>query len=250
MRKKCSIMHNYQIKLEQFEGPLDLLLQLTEQEKLDITRVSLAKIADQYLEYIANTHDITLGHLADFLSVASRLILIKSKALLPLLEFTEEEEEEIKDLEYQLAEYKKFKEAAKNLANLYDLPEMCFSREGFSGLGVVFYPPENITSEDLKKTFSKILGEIPIIEKLEEEMVKEVLTLEEKIVHLQSTLKERVQTSFSELVANAVDKVEIVVSFLAMLEMVKQKLIHVEQGELFSEIQMKHREQHTVTSNQ
>lgn len=243
-------MHNYQIKLEQFEGPLDLLLQLTEQEKLDITRVSLAKIADQYLEYIANTHDITLGHLADFLSVASRLILIKSKALLPLLEFTEEEEEEIKDLEYQLAEYKKFKEAAKNLANLYDLPEMCFSREGFSGLGVVFYPPENITSEDLKKTFSKILGEIPIIEKLEEEMVKEVLTLEEKIVHLQSTLKERVQTSFSELVANAVDKVEIVVSFLAMLEMVKQKLIHVEQGELFSEIQMKHREQHTVTSNQ
>ena len=233
-------MHNYQIKIEQFEGPLDLLLQMTEDQKLDITRVSLAKIADQYLEYIANTQNITLEHLADFLSVASRLILIKSKALLPMLEFTEEEEEEIKDLEYQLAEYKKFKEASKNLANLYDTPDMSFSREGFSGLGIVFYPPENIVSEDLMKAFSKILGEIPILEKLEEEMVREVLTLEEKIEHLQNTLREKIQTSFSELVANAEDKIEIVVSFLAMLEMVKQKLIHVEQGELFSEIQLKH----------
>ena len=233
-------MHIYQIKTEQFEGPLDLLLQMTEDQKLDITRVSLAKIADQYLEYIANTQNITLEHLADFLSVASRLILIKSKALLPMLEFTEEEEEEIKDLEYQLAQYKKFKEAAKNLANLYDAPDMSFSREGFSGLGIVFCPPENITKEDLFKTFSKILGEIPVLEKLEEEMVREVLTLEEKIIHLQNTLREKVQTSFSELVANTEDKIEIVVSFLAMLEMVKQKLIHVEQGELFSEIRLKH----------
>jgi segregation and condensation protein A len=237
----------YHIKLEQFEGPLDLLLQLTEQEKLDITRVSLAKIADQFLEYIANAQDITLEHLADFLSVASRLILIKSKALLPLLQFTEEEEEEIKDLEHQLAEYKKFKEAAKNLSFLYGSPRESFSREGFLGLGVVFYPPANITGDDLAKVFSKILGEIPILEKLEEEMVKEVLTLEERIVHLQDTLRERVQTSFSELVANAKDKVEVVVSFLAMLELMKQKLIHVEQGELFSEIRLRHKEVKSIT---
>lgn len=230
----------YHIKIEQFEGPLDLLLQLTEQEKLDITRVSLAKIADQYLAYIAEAKDITLAHLADFLTVASRLILIKSKALLPMLEFTEEEEEEIKDLEYQLAEYKKFKDASKGVADLFDSSRVSFSREGFSGLGMVFYPPENITAQDLQKAFAKVLGEIPIIEKLEEEMVNEILTLEDKIVHLQNTLRERVTTSFSELVANAKDKVEIVVSFLAMLELVKQKIIHVEQGELFSEINLKH----------
>jgi len=231
----------YNIKIEQFEGPLDLLLQLTEQEKLDITRVSLAKIADQYLEYITGAQDITLEHLADFLAIAARLILIKSKALLPMLEFTEEEEAEIKDLEYQLAEYKKFKEAAKNLAILFNCPKVSFSREGFLGQRVVFFPPKNIVVSDLAKTFSRILGEIPILEKLEEEMVKEVLTLEERIIHLQDTLREKVQTSFSDLVFNAKDKVEIVVSFLAMLELVKQKLIHVEQGELFSEIHMKHR---------
>jgi segregation and condensation protein A len=233
----------YQIKTEQFEGPLDLLLQLTEDQKLDITRVSLAKIADQYLEYIANTQNITLEHLADFLSVASRLILIKSKALLPMLEFTEEEEEEIKDLEYQLAEYKKFKEASRKLAELSDNQKISFSRESFWGQRVVFYPPKNITAGDLAKIFSKILGEIPVIEKLEQELVREVLTLEEKIEHLRSTLKEKMQTSFSELVENAKDKVEIIVSFLAMLELMKQQLIHVEQGELFSEIRMKHKQQ-------
>ena len=233
-------MRNYKIKTEHFEGPLDLLLQLTEDQKLDITRVSLAKIADEYLEYIANTQNITLEHLADFLSVASRLILIKSKALLPTLELTEEEEEEIKDLEYQLAEYKKFKEAAKEISELFVSSQAAFSRESFLGQSVVFFPPENFGTDDLEKTFSKILGEIPLIEKLEEEMVREVLTLEEKIEHLQNTLKERVETSFSEVIADAKDKIEIVVSFLAMLEMVKQRIIHVEQGELFSEINMKH----------
>ncbi|EKE19722.1 MAG: Chromosome segregation and condensation protein ScpA [uncultured bacterium] len=233
----------YHIKLEQFEGPLDLLLQLTEQEKLDITRVSLAQITDQYLQYIAEAKNIDLAHLADFLTIASRLILIKSKALLPMLEFTEEEEEEIKDLEHQLAEYKKFKEASVRLAQIFDSPQVCFSREGFLGLGSVFYPPENIEASDLKKAFEKVLGEIPIVEKLEEEMVKEVLTLEDRIVHLQETLRERVTTSFSQLVANAKDKVEVVVSFLAMLELVKQRIIHVEQGELFSEIHLKHKDQ-------
>ncbi|EKE19337.1 MAG: Chromosome segregation and condensation protein ScpA, partial [uncultured bacterium] len=209
---------SYHIKLDQFEGPLDLLLQLTQQEKLDITRVSLAQITDQYLEYISQAKNINLAHLADFLTVASRLILIKSKALLPMLEFTEEEEEEIKDLEHQLAEYKKFKDAARKLAELFESKRISFSREGFSGLGVVFYPPENIVADDLKNAFSKVLGEIPVVEKLEEEMVKEILTLEEKILHLQETLREKVQTSFSQLVANAKDKVEVVVSFLAMLE--------------------------------
>lgn len=231
---------DYNIKLEQFEGPLDLLLQLTQQEKLDITRVSLAKITDQYLEYIAQAKNITLAHLADFLTVASRLILIKSKALLPMLEFTQEEEEEIKDLEYQLAEYKKFKDVAVKMAELFDSLDNSFSRDGFVGLPTLFYPPKNITSGDLLKSFSKMLGEIPVQEKLEQEMIENVLTLEDKILHLQETLRQKVETSFSQLVSNAKDKVEIVVSFLAMLELVKQRIIHVEQGELFSEINLKH----------
>lgn len=232
----------YHIKLEQFEGPLDLLLQLTQEEKLDITRVSLAKIADQYLGYISQAESISLENLSEFLSVAAKLILIKSKALLPLLEFTEEEEEEIKDLEYQLAEYKKFKEIALKINELTEKRTISLSREGFLGRQAIFYPPENITANDLKAAFEKLLGDIPLLEKLEQELIREVLTLEDKIIHLQDTLRERVTTSFSELVANTEDKVEIVISFLAMLELVKQRIIHVEQGELFSEIHLRHKE--------
>ncbi len=230
----------YHIKLEQFEGPLDLLLQLIEQEKLDITRVSLSRVADQYLEYIGNRENISLENLSQFLSVASRLILIKSKALLPLLRFSEEEEEEIKDLEHQLAEYKKFKDISLKIGELVDAGRICFSRDSYVGFESFFCPPENIGVVDLKKSFEKVLGGIPILEKLEEDVVREILTLEDKILHLQDTLRKKVEATFSEMVSGSTDRIEIVVSFLALLELVKQKVIHVEQGELFSEIRMKH----------
>ncbi len=232
----------YKIRLEQFEGPLDLLLQLIENEKLDITRVSLAQVTDQYLEYIDQAHDVSLAHMADFLTVASRLILIKSKALLPLLEFTEEEEQEIRDLEYSLAQYKKYKEAALVLGEMFLKAIGLVTRPEAKLVKPVFCPPEDITAADLEASFLHVIDEIPQAEKLEEEAIREVITLEEKITHLQDTLREKVQASFAELVAHATDKVEIVVSFLAMLELVKQKLIHVEQGELFSEIKLKHHE--------
>ena len=91
-------------------------------------------------------------------------------------------------------------------------------------------------------SFVKILGEIPAFEKLEEEMVREVITLEEKINNLHEFIKGKIETSFAELVLNAEDTVDVIVSFLAMLEMVKQRLIHVDQQELFSEIKLKHKE--------
>jgi len=230
----------YKIKLEQFEGPLDLLLSLIEEQKLDVTQVSLAKVADQYLEYIKNKENITLENLADFLTIASKIILIKSKALLPLLEFSDEEEEEIKDLTRQLEEYKKFKDIAKKIRLLASSRKACFSREGFLGIQSFFYPPKDINSFDLKKAFAKVLSEVPVVEKLEEEMVREVITLEDKIGHLQEMLKNKIETSFSEIAAGAKDKIEVVISFLAMLELVKQRLIQVEQSDLFSEIKLKH----------
>ncbi len=229
----------YRIKLDQFEGPLDLLLTLIEEQKLDVTQLSLAKVADQYLEYLNKKENITLENLAEFLTIASRLILIKSKALLPALELSGEEEAEIKDLETQLALFKKFKEAARAVGKMYNSPRISFSREGFWGIRSFFYPPRNVNLFDLKKAFERILSEIPVIEKLEEEMVKEVITLEEKISHLQEILKKRIETTFSEITNGAKDKIDVIVSFLAMLELVKQKIISVEQKSLFNEIKLK-----------
>lgn len=232
----------YQIKLEQFEGPLDLLLNLIEEEKLDITKVSLAGVADQYLEYIKNNKNIKLENLADFLSVASKLILIKSRALLPFLRFTEEEEQEIQDLSKQLEEYKKFKDASVKIGGLASRNKVSFTREIFEGVGPLFYPPENINAFDLKKYFQMILADIPVIEKLEEEFVQEIITLEEKINDLRRTIQERAEVSFSELTSDAKEKVDIIVSFLAVLEMVKQKIVDVEQNEIFREIKLKHKD--------
>jgi segregation and condensation protein A len=229
----------YQVKLEKFEGPLNLLLELIEKEKMDVTELSLARVADQYLEYIRSDSNIHLENLAEFLSVASKLILIKSRALLPMLKFTEEEEEEIQDLAKQLEEFKKFKDAAAKISELANLGKICYSRSGFLGIGPVFYPPENINAYDLKNSFLKVVSEIPVIEKLQEEIISEVLTLEEKISELEIKIRKKVETSFSELVSKAESKVEVIVSFLAMLEMVKQRIIQVEQKDLFKEIMLK-----------
>ena len=231
----------YQTKLDKFEGPLDLLLELIEEQKLDITEVSLAKVADQFLEYISQREKITLDSLADFLTIASKLILIKSKALLPTLEFSDEEEKEILDLEKQLQEFKKFKDISIRIGKMSESKRISFSREKFVAIKTFFYPPENINVFDLKKYFVKVLSEIPAFEKLEEEMVREVITLEERISHLHDFIKGKIETSFAELVSTAEDKVDVIVSFLAMLEMVKQRIIHVDQGELFSEIKLKHK---------
>jgi len=228
----------YNVKTEKFEGPMDLLLELIKKEKLSITELSLAHVTDQYLEYIKSNEEIQLGNLAEFLSVAAKLILIKSQTLLPLLEFTEEEEEEIKDLAKQLEEYKKFKEASIVLGKIAEGGKISYSRNGFVGVQALFYPPEDINVYDFRKYFQFVLQEIPIIEKLEEEIVREVVTLEEKIDDLQNTLRQRVETSFSELTASATDKIDVILSFLAMLEMVKQRIIDVEQGELFEEIKL------------
>ncbi len=228
----------YHVRTDKFEGPMELLLELIQKEKMDITELSLSKVTDEYLEHIRNNQDILLEHLADFLTVAARLILIKSKAILPTLKFSDEEEEEIKDLTSQLAEYKKFKEASVTLGKMADAKNFCYSRESFANVEAIFYPPEDINVYDLKKYFLSVLAEIPIIEKLQEEIVNEVVTLEERINDLEGMLREKIQSSFSALVEDAKDKVDVIISFLAMLEMVKQRLVQVDQKELFSEISL------------
>lgn len=229
----------YRVKTEQFEGPLDLLLELTSKEKLDITRMSLAQVADQYLDYIETKENISLESLADFLNVASKLILIKSKSLLPLLILTEEEEEEIEDLEHRLAEYKKFKEISEKILEMFESPERSFSRESFFGIDSFFNPPEGIGVDDIENAYLNLKEDVPVVDQIEEESMREVISLEEKITSLHAAIKNRAETSFSKLIKNSTDKVEVVVSFLAMLEMVKQRIISVEQSGVFDDIKLK-----------
>lgn len=242
LRKGSSMVVMYNIKLEQFEGPLELLAELIDGEKLNITRISLAQVTDQYLEYLEKNEDINLANLADFLTVASKLILIKSKSLLPLLVLDDDEEEEIVDLENQLIEYKKFKDASVKIGEILDSDKCSFSRESFLELDPVFSPPEDLSVDDLENAYGMILNEIPAVDDLREERVREVVSLKEKIDNLRIFLKKKIETSFHELVDGSQDKVEVVVSFLAMLEMAKRRIIAVEQEGIFEDIKLKVRQ--------
>ncbi len=215
-----------------------MLLELIEKQKLDITQVSLAKVADDYLQYVRNEENISLGNLAEFISVASKIILIKSRSILPTLEVTPEEEKGIKDLEEQLREYKKYKETSLELSALWG-KKIMFSRGYLLGFERIFIPPKNINLFDLKKQFQRIIDQIILPEKISEEVVNDIVTLEEKIRELQRNLENKVEMSFSQLKDSAKNNIEIIVSFLALLELVKQRIVTVEQNELFKEIRIK-----------
>jgi len=226
------------IKLDQFEGPLSLLLQLIEKEDMDITEISLAKIADQYVNYIKNLDQINPEEMADFLVVAARLLLIKSKALLPYL--YPEEEEEIEELEQQLKMYKEFLEAMKKVEAMIRKKKFMFARE-FNKKTIlanvnIFSPPKRITPQDLATIFQGIIGSIKPEAKLEEEKIEYKINIEDKILTIQQMLINRIKISFNKILANTKSKTEIIVSFLAMLELMKQRNIMVRQDGLFNEI--------------
>ena len=226
----------YHFELEQFQGPLDVLLQLIEREKLDITQVSLAKITDQFLAYIDHNQDIHLEHLAGFLSIATRLILIKSRALLPVLTFTEEEEESIHDLEEHLRLYQLYREQAKKLDTLFNTKNRLFSRESFLGFKSIYYPPTDIDVHDLKDALLGILGTIEPLVSLPEQELMTIVTLEERILHFKEHLTKRVETSFHEFLGDTTERLDIIVSFLAVLELVKQRYVHARQHTVASSI--------------
>jgi segregation and condensation protein A len=234
-----NISMTYQVKTEQFEGPLDLLLDLIEKERVDITRVSLARITDQYLDYIGKKEIISLHNLADFLTVAAKLILIKSQALLPLLKLDDDEEDDLQELEKQLAALKVFKDHSEKFTQFFVQARSAYGNKGIWGQEAFFCPPEGITVQDLRGAFLSSLHTIPRLEALEEKIMSDVITLERRIMSIQKSVQERAEMAFSELTANAKDRAEVVVSFLALLELVKQRIIIVRQKGLFDDIILK-----------
>jgi len=227
-------------KIDKFEGPLGLLLQLIEREEMDITQISLAKIADQYIEYIKSSKDIGPEELADFLVVAAKLLLIKSRALLPFLKG--EAEEEVQEFEHQLKMYKEFLEAAKKIEVIIGKKRFSFAREfnrkAFLASANIFSPPKKLTAPDLQTVFSEIIRNIRPTETLEEKNLEQIVNIEDKILAIQEILFERIKVSFNHVLATAKNKTEIIVSFLALLELIKQRDVVVMQGDLFGEIEI------------
>lgn len=223
------------ISVENFEGPLDLLLDLIESEKLDVNRVSLAEVTNQFLEKMRELNDLTPQEIAEFLAVAARLILIKSQRLLPNFTLSKEEEEGIISMEEQLREYQKFREKGQLFRKLWTEGPKSFEREGFIGWSVSFFPPEKFSVLHLNGFIGNVMKNLPVFDKVGQEAVAKVVSLEAKIIELKNRIQKSITTSFKEAMKGA-KKSDVIVSFLAMLELIKQKIVSVEQKNHFQDI--------------
>lgn len=211
------------LKLQQFEGPLDLLLQLVEQEKLPISEVSLSAVTEQYLAYVEAQTDLPPEELADFLVVAAKLLLIKSRLLLPNL-FAQADEPEEENLARQLAIFKAYVEAGK-FVNARLLSRQClYPREkALVTETATFSPPTNATTEAMHKSFTALLEDIARYVKPAPQLLKRTISLREKIGTLRSFLSSAGKVSFHSVLQQASNRTEVIVTFLALLELIKSR---------------------------
>lgn len=235
-----------QIKTSQFEGPLDLLLQLIEQQQMDVSTFALANVTEQFLGYVRSLQEKNPVDLADYLAIAAKLLVIKSKSLLPTLDLGVEEEEAAFDLTTQLLMYKKYKEVAKYFKKLDSRRRQSWTREPDFSDQITFLPDPDITPAVLSGSLRAIASELKEIVKLPQQVMKEVVSISDKIAHLQQLISDKVETSLSAILKDAKSKTEVIVTFLALLELTKQKILVVEQTGIFAEITIKRREENVI----
>lgn len=244
----------YELKLEKFSGPLEKLLELIEDQKLDINEVSMAKVTDDFLKYLDSLKNgeisldgfsSNLRLLADFISVASKLIFLKSKYLLPNIELTEEEEIEIRDLESRLIIYRDLKPAFKLLSKLWRDGHRAYSRPYFLGRGSglphgqsVFYPGIKTDVQLLESSLYRIFEEMKVYSREEETIKGTIITLEEKIQEIFSRIQKEGDSSLNNL---AIEKTraEMIIIFLAVLHLAREQFVKLEQIDNFSDIIIK-----------
>lgn len=223
----------YVAKLEQFEGPLHLLLELIESEKLDISEISLAVVTENYLNFLEANPDLPAEELADFLVVASRLLLIKSKLLMPYLTLPEEEEG---DLESQLKIYKEYLDASKHIEQLIGKRRFLYVHEKLPKVETGFAAPKKLTADQMRTLFVGVINRLEVVVKVPEAVIEKTVSIHEKITQIRKLVAKAENTSFRELVTGAESRIEVVVSFLALLELIKQRAIHVSQDNIFDDI--------------
>ena len=231
----------YEVKIDNFEGPLDLLLHLIKESKVDIWEISIADIAEEYLAYIQKMEKLNLNIASEYLVMASELIEMKSRMLLPRQEkdVGEEEEEDPKErLIRRLVEYQKYKEVTKNFKELESLRQEFYTKapdnlKEYVEEGVV--PSSDVTLEDLMLAFQKFLNRKELEKPLQTTVTKKEITVEERRKSIRDILTKRKRVDFFELF-EVVTKEYIVVTFLAILEMAKKQELLIKQESDFSQI--------------
>lgn len=240
-------MSEYKVKFEVFEGPLDLLLYLIKKEEVDIYEVNLTKLATQFIEYIELMRDFDIEIAGEFVVMASTLMFIKSRELLPVeqqaqIEGEEEGEDPRWELIRQLVEYKKFKDAAAQLQTLEVRQEDIFPRLPIK----LEFEAEKPAAKPEVSIFDLLNAVNTVLKRLEKrdntrEIFEDKWTVSEKIEFVIHTLSTRETVRFSELFEDAMSRSEVVCTFLALLELIRLKQLVCTQTGDFSEIEIKKR---------
>lgn len=231
----------YKVRLDVFEGPLDLLLYLIKRDELDIYNIPIEHITRQYMQYLEAMQMLDLNIAGEFLVMAATLMMIKSRMLLPVEERPEvepEEEDPRWDLVRQLIEYKKFKDAAQHLELLALRREGVFTREGEH---VQLGPEPEVALRDVG-LFDLIAAFNEALKKAPKESVAELFqdrfTVADKIDELTRLLRERTTIRLSELLGRMENRYEMICTFLALLELIRLKQVRAFQERAFGEIEL------------
>lgn len=233
----------YKVKLESFEGPLDLLLFLIKKNEVDIYNIPIAIITQQYLEYLEIIQLFDLESASDFILMAATLMRIKAQMLLPKPSL-EEKEEDIEDprreLVYRLLEYKRFKDAAQNLGEQEDQARQLYPRGTFAmeraGLDEELMISSEVTLFDLIAAFKKLLEQSKKITVHRIQIIN--VTVEERIEFIQKLMSDRREIAFSAIFVPQDDKIVWIVTFIAILEMIRQQALRAVQAKPFDDIML------------
>ncbi len=228
---------SYTVKTAVFEGPLDLLLELVTKRKLFVNDVSLSQVTDDFIRYIEEHESagrrITIEESAEFILVASTLMLVKSRSLLPMFQLTEEEEESIHNLEDRLVLYAKVKELSFLLKDIFG-KSIIFEKTPTKNPAVVFSPDSKTDSVNLLLALERVINSLPKKEVLSKVTVRKVVSLEEMIEKLAERISKASKFKFRDFhdtqgKLTHEKKISIIIGFLAMLELIKRGAIRVTQ---------------------
>ena len=238
----------YQIKTDAFEGPFHLLLSLIEERKFFINDLSLAQVTEDYLNYVKKLGELNPSEISSFIVVAATLILIKSKSLLPNLNLTAEEEGDIQNLEDRLKLYELYSRLAKNIKDKFG-KKIIFAPLERRNDFLVFLPDGQITKESMMAFAHSALDKVPKKVFLPEVEVKKVISIEEMISKLTERIEKTLQMNFRDFAClpagrpdapiTKEEKVVVIIGFLAMLELVRQGILHAVQENNFEDIIIK-----------
>lgn len=223
------------VRTEGYEGPFELILDLIDKRKLSVNDLSLSQVTDEYIQYVRGQGKFPMEEAAQFIGVAATLLLIKSKSLIPDLELSEEEEGDMDELKRRLRYYERVREARQELSRIYGKQVMVPA--GDRAPEPVFAPARDLTLAKLEDALKDALA---ALEKetaaLPEVRVRPLITIEEMMDTLRNRVQKAMTLSFNEFSAGVEERIEVIVSFLALLELMKDGVVDALQQESFSDI--------------